>query len=163
MRTYYSYNGKFLYWKDCISMAQHKTAVTPLLMHWSYCSLTLSHRFHNEIPLCWQDNTDRELQCKGSSSINATWVSCCHMGIPGAKELTHLRGLEWGAEGKSAVNISQKSHSKRLTQQQILCNTHHARYAQISHMHVRIGREKLISTHKRSSHRKYTFVKKSAT
>ena len=29
-----------------ISMALCKTAVTPLLMHWSYCSLALSHRFH---------------------------------------------------------------------------------------------------------------------
>ena len=28
-----------------ISMAQCKTAVTPLLTHWSYCSLALSHRF----------------------------------------------------------------------------------------------------------------------
>ena len=27
-----------------ISMAWCKTAVTPLLMHWSYCSLALSHR-----------------------------------------------------------------------------------------------------------------------
>ena len=26
------------------SMAQCKTAVSPLLMHWRYCSLTLSHR-----------------------------------------------------------------------------------------------------------------------
>ena len=26
-------------------MAQHKTAVTPVHMHWSYCSLTLSHRY----------------------------------------------------------------------------------------------------------------------
>ena len=26
--------------------AKCKTAVTPLLMHWSYCSLALSHRFH---------------------------------------------------------------------------------------------------------------------
>ena len=25
-------------------MVQRKTAVTPLLMHWSYCSLVLSHR-----------------------------------------------------------------------------------------------------------------------
>ena len=29
----------------CISIAQCKTAVTPLLMHWSYCSLVLSHRY----------------------------------------------------------------------------------------------------------------------
>ena len=28
-----------------LSMAQRKTAVTPLLTHWSYCSLTLSHRY----------------------------------------------------------------------------------------------------------------------
>ena len=28
-----------------ISMAQCKTAVIPLLTHWSYCSLALSHRF----------------------------------------------------------------------------------------------------------------------
>ena len=30
-----------------ISMAWCKTAVTPLLMHWSYCSLALSHRYHS--------------------------------------------------------------------------------------------------------------------
>ena len=28
-----------------ISMAQRKTAVTPLLTHWSYCSLALSHQY----------------------------------------------------------------------------------------------------------------------
>ena len=28
-----------------MSMAQYKTAVTPLLMRWSYCSLALSHRY----------------------------------------------------------------------------------------------------------------------
>ena len=27
-------------------MAWHKTAVTPLLMHWSYCSHVLSHRYY---------------------------------------------------------------------------------------------------------------------
>ena len=32
--------------KRNISMAKCKTAVTPLLMHWSYCSLALSHRYH---------------------------------------------------------------------------------------------------------------------
>ena len=31
-----------------ISMAKCKTAVTPLLTHWSYCSLALSHRYHVE-------------------------------------------------------------------------------------------------------------------
>ena len=30
---------------EIISMAKCKTAVTPLLTHWSYCSLALSHRF----------------------------------------------------------------------------------------------------------------------
>ena len=39
-----------------ISMAQHKTAVTPLLTHWSYCSPALSHRFVN---VC----NDFSLQC----------------------------------------------------------------------------------------------------
>ena len=29
-----------------ILMAERKTAVTPLLTHWSYCSLTLSHRYY---------------------------------------------------------------------------------------------------------------------
>ena len=29
-----------------ISMAKCKTAVTPLLTHWCYCSLALSHRYH---------------------------------------------------------------------------------------------------------------------
>ena len=28
-----------------ISMVQFKTAVTPLLMHWSYCSIALNHRY----------------------------------------------------------------------------------------------------------------------
>ena len=28
------------------SMVQCKTAVSPLLMHWRYCSLALSHQFH---------------------------------------------------------------------------------------------------------------------
>ena len=31
--------------EQLISMTQCKTAVTPLLMHWSYCSLVLSHRY----------------------------------------------------------------------------------------------------------------------
>ena len=36
-------------------MAQCKTAVTPLLTHWSYCSLTLSHRYLALVylPRCW--------------------------------------------------------------------------------------------------------------
>ena len=35
----------------CISMALRKTAVTPLLMHWSYCSLALSHDMMSQIRL----------------------------------------------------------------------------------------------------------------
>ena len=31
-------------WQTIISMAKCKTAVTPLLTHWSYCSLALSHQ-----------------------------------------------------------------------------------------------------------------------
>ena len=34
-----------------ILMAKCKTAVTPLLTHWSYCSLALSHRYYH-----WQTN-----------------------------------------------------------------------------------------------------------
>ena len=37
-----------------MAMAKHKTAVTPVLMHWSYCSLALSHRYMcsvMEVPL----------------------------------------------------------------------------------------------------------------
>ena len=39
----------------CPTMAQCKAAVTPLLKHWSYCSLALSHWFiiKTEISLCW--------------------------------------------------------------------------------------------------------------
>ena len=38
-----------------ISMAQYKTAENPLLTHWSYCSLALSHRYINgtNINLAW--------------------------------------------------------------------------------------------------------------
>ena len=31
---------------NLISVALCKTVVTPVLMHWSYCSLALSHRYH---------------------------------------------------------------------------------------------------------------------
>ena len=34
------------YINTCIYMASSKTAVTPLLMHWSYCSLALSHWYN---------------------------------------------------------------------------------------------------------------------
>ena len=34
-------------------MAQPKTAVTPLLTHWSYCSLALSHRYMHMIKPKW--------------------------------------------------------------------------------------------------------------
>ena len=34
---------------DTISMAQCKTAVTPLLTHWSYCSLQLSHWYMSHV------------------------------------------------------------------------------------------------------------------
>ena len=33
-----------IFYRFCSSMALCKTAVTPLLTHWSYCSLALSHR-----------------------------------------------------------------------------------------------------------------------
>ena len=33
------------YFAKIITMAWHKTAVTPLLKHWGYCSLALSHRY----------------------------------------------------------------------------------------------------------------------
>ena len=36
-----------------ISMAQYKTAVTPLLTHWSYCSLALSHRSAVPVEESW--------------------------------------------------------------------------------------------------------------
>ena len=38
--------GHYRFHCSCnISMTQCKTAVTPLLTHWSYCSLALSHRY----------------------------------------------------------------------------------------------------------------------
>ena len=51
---------------DPILRAKHKTAVTPLLMHWSYCSLALSHQYSviHSIPTStqiaggrWKDKT----------------------------------------------------------------------------------------------------------
>ena len=42
-----------------ISMAQGKAPITPILAHWSYCSLTLSHRydaswtFLSQVADCW--------------------------------------------------------------------------------------------------------------
>ena len=40
------FKGKHRIYQSFISMALRKTAVTPLLMHWSYCSLALSHQYH---------------------------------------------------------------------------------------------------------------------
>ena len=39
--------GPYLLWgnNSTVSMALCKTAVTPLLTHWSYCSLALSHQY----------------------------------------------------------------------------------------------------------------------
>ena len=36
-----------IFLEKIISMAQCKTAVSPLLTHWRYCSLALNHRFEN--------------------------------------------------------------------------------------------------------------------
>ena len=37
--------NRYPHLRHLIMMAESKTAVTPLLMHWSYCSLALSHRY----------------------------------------------------------------------------------------------------------------------
>ena len=44
---------------NCILMALCKTAVTPLLLHWSYCSLALSHRYMH---ICiWDEQNIHEM------------------------------------------------------------------------------------------------------
>ena len=42
-----------------VSMAQRKTAVTPLLTHWSYCSIALSHRYIHGVYRCHQTRAFR--------------------------------------------------------------------------------------------------------
>ena len=42
----------------CIAMAQHKTAVTPLLTHWSYSSLVLSSRCDYMTKEQWSKDTE---------------------------------------------------------------------------------------------------------
>ena len=42
----------FACFKSHISMAWHKTAVTPVLMHWSYRSLALSHLYVHNRSMC---------------------------------------------------------------------------------------------------------------
>ena len=49
----------FVIWVGYISMAQCKTAVTPLLTHWSSCSLALSHRYS-----LYGRGSDGNLGCK---------------------------------------------------------------------------------------------------
>ena len=44
-RSSYLHNGISCTNEYTISMTSCKTAVTPLLMHWSYCSLAPSHRY----------------------------------------------------------------------------------------------------------------------
>ena len=46
------YYGCSWHWQ-CKSMTQHKTVVTPLLTHWSYGSLALSHQHMLTIKLVW--------------------------------------------------------------------------------------------------------------
>ena len=46
----------FHIYNSAISISQCKPAVTPLLTHWSYCSLALNHRYHNWFYLSvWTD------------------------------------------------------------------------------------------------------------
>ena len=49
-----------------VSMSWYKTAVTPLLTHWSYCSLTLNHRCFS-----WRILTSRCLppSCRGCHTL----------------------------------------------------------------------------------------------
>ena len=79
----------------CISMAKCKTAVTPLLTHWSYCSLVLSHRYHEITngflqPLSkttdWRPMAARTAypSCWWTSTTSPTWRKECPVAIVGS-------------------------------------------------------------------------------
>ena len=58
------------------SMAQCRTAVTPLLTHWSYCSLALNHRYIScllvksiEVPNDWCGHISKEMAVLGGQVI----------------------------------------------------------------------------------------------
>ena len=85
-------------WWPCvhiISMAYRKTAVTPLITHWSYCSLALSHRFKakpREMQPCkhttqykrnyyvkttfWDNDYVFITLCVCCEGIHEDWMSC---------------------------------------------------------------------------------------
>ena len=72
-------------------MIYFKTAVTPLLAHWSYCSIALSHQYvfmfpKNKSSMAWVDqiNTVSQLSevLHGLVFIPPTFTVITNMGIP---------------------------------------------------------------------------------
>ena len=65
--------------RDCvfvlhsISMSQRKTAVTPLLMHCGYCSLTLSHRYSHRDIFSWTQG-EHIISSRTSSHCITNWL-----------------------------------------------------------------------------------------
>ena len=77
------YYSTVLYWCivnvyfTYISMAQCKTVVTPLLTHWSYCSLALSHRY-TPYRVGRLNMSDTCHNCRWRNRIRcATWCAKC--------------------------------------------------------------------------------------
>ena len=65
---------------NMISMAKHKTAVTPLLKHWSYCSLVLSHPYQWLSGCISNSNTRNTYDSYWATDMlhyyKCTWASC---------------------------------------------------------------------------------------
>ena len=54
-------------------MTERKTAVTPLLTHWSYCNPALSHRYHDgPTPITNQTNATHQEVRVQSSTFNTS-------------------------------------------------------------------------------------------
>ena len=81
--SYLKSQFKYFFWNSwkniCISMVQCKTAVIPLLIHWSYCSHVLSHRYAvwnvsvNIFSISWERNSACEEMTKLASQLVNWW------------------------------------------------------------------------------------------
>ena len=68
--------GEIYIWSQYITMAQCKTAVTPLLTHWSYCSLALSHWFKDDDDDDNDDDDDYDDDDDDDDDDDGISVSC---------------------------------------------------------------------------------------
>ena len=110
-------------WHVCgenISMAQCKTAVTPLLTHWSYCRLALNHQYN----FCWSDFR-HFLQCNQVHLVKPgqcyAYKDTLGLGVNRACMTRHMQAFSWppgtcsNTKTSFPVRVSHYKHKNVMT------------------------------------------------